>query len=131
MDPEKMAKIVAGGMSAMAGPVAGVAASVFGLFADTVVDKLTSENLPYKVETPNRKPPYGKKQPVSVFLKCRMELYHKQGETPPVGWGWMNTPQSATAFETREEAETEAFNFIALCPWFMGRLDIIKIKLER
>lgn len=125
MDPKIAGKVLAGGLTAMAGPVAGVTAAIFADMFEIAAQKLDDE-FPYKMESPNQKPRWNQK--TSVFLKKDFGYTTGDGKEMFVGWGWMNTPMKATSYETREAAETEAFTFFALCPWFFGRLEIISLR---
>lgn len=44
---------------------------------------------------------------------------------------WTNTQEKARKFNSREEAETRAFEVVTLAPWLIGYLEVMKLKVMR
>lgn len=67
-------------------------------------------------------------------------LFHTSGVPGKWGYYWMSedkevvwsySTNKATRFDTREDAETRAFELATLAPWLISKLEIVKMKLER
>lgn len=114
MDAKLAAKVLAGGLTAMMGPIA------------AVTSHLTEQIIAEMLDDPAQKVPDDK---VLTWARGRAKVFLTRDAASTFSWKRM--PQEATGYDTREDAEAEAFGFVATRPWFMGHLEILKIKLGK
>lgn len=69
-----------------------------------------------------------------------LKLFHTSGVPGKWGYYWISenkeliwafSANKATRFDTREDAETTAFELATLAPWLISKLEVVKMKLER
>ncbi len=88
---------------------------------------------------PLRQPLYDNSE-ISPVKTVGMTLFSTSGKPGAWGYFWMSENKEviwvfalnkATRFDTRESAESTAFELTAIAPWLIGHLEIYKTKVER